>query len=171
MTRLADPRTNLRVAVERDRGCKERGLEFVLVEEAHESPDAGTAPVLVNRLGREISKLGGHHVVDLRKPFVAAVARRHRVLGSFLVVDDDVDGYAGFVWPNYARSVAAIADVVAWRPRNVLVFESHRLSSLTLSSEVNACSKSRPTTIIRERVNWKRWSVSRVAASAIGSTG
>ena len=116
MTGLLDPLADLGVALHGDRAREERHLDLVLVEEAHEAPDAGAAPVLVDRLGAEVAVLGVHGVRDLGEALVAAVAGGLRVLGALLVVDDEVDGHLGLVRPHDLRLVPPVADEVRRGP-------------------------------------------------------
>src|SRR5579884_1481633 len=110
---LPDPGRHLRVAFEGDGSREERGLQAVLVEEVEETEDAGSAPVLVDRLGGEVTMLLAERIADLGEALVALVTRRLRVLGTLLVVDHEADGHPGPARPAHLRLAPAVADEVA----------------------------------------------------------
>jgi hypothetical protein len=65
------------------------------------------------RLGAEVADVRRHRVRVLAPAVVEGVAVGDRVLGAFLVVDDDADDDAGAARPLDPRRGAAVADEVA----------------------------------------------------------
>ena len=55
-----------------------------------------------------------HDIRDLGEALVAPVAGGLRVLGTLLVVDDELDCHVRLVRPDHLRLTAAVADELSW---------------------------------------------------------
>jgi hypothetical protein len=106
----------LRIALEGERGAEDGDAQIALREDAHQTPEARAAAVLVDRLDDEIALSGtkrrAGYLGEIR--LGEAVAVRNRMLGAFLVVHDDLHGDPGVTGPARMRRMRAVADEIAW---------------------------------------------------------
>src|SRR5262249_33848930 len=104
-------------ALESQRAAVNGHRQLALGEQAHDPPEADTAAVLEQALACEVAARHGlAHAVRLGQPDVGmAFAVLHRGLGSFLVVQYEVDGDPRAVRPFWIGRVGAVADKVAAR--------------------------------------------------------
>src|SRR5262249_48537203 len=130
--RAPDPFPNGGVPLKRDGRRVDGYLQVVLVEYPQQPPDAGPAPILVHRLGAEVTKLLRQRVGDLGHPLVAPVAEGLRILRALFVVDNDADRDSRVVRPMHVWWKAPVSDKIAPRPWDVQVVDRHARSKPAL---------------------------------------
>src|SRR5205085_10609652 len=98
---LDDGRRRLGIPLERPGHGKHAHLDAALGEQAHETPEARAAPVLVHRLDLEVAHAAeDRHADDLLEERLGlAVAVQDRALPTLLVVHDDLEREPGAARP------------------------------------------------------------------------
>jgi len=133
-----NPLTDARITLKGNGGCEHGGVDFVFIEQAQQPPNAGSTAIFKHRLGEEIAVFILHAPSgQFGAALVAAVAGRMGIFRTLFDVDDDVEGYGGLIWPNHHRQLCAVADIVAFWPRNVSAIDEFHGVLLIL----NAISK------------------------------
>jgi len=88
----------------------------VFLEQVEQTPHAGAAAVLVERLHAQVAlalqRLGGDHLGEKGLGFLVAV--EDVALATFLVVEHEGQGDAGIARPVRMRRGVAVADQIAW---------------------------------------------------------
>ena len=108
-------RHSLRVAGQRCGDAKHGHRHGAFGEQAMHAPEAGARAVFVNRFHVHVALARPRCGADDfgKERFGRCVAMQNVVLTAFLVVDDELNGDAGVIWPARMRRVAPIADKIA----------------------------------------------------------
>src|SRR5262249_37915010 len=114
VTRLHDGPGRLGMSFERHRDREHADLDLTLREDAHQSPEADAAAVLVHRFDLHVAHaLERRHAWHfLQERFGLLVAVQDRALAALLVVHDDLHREAGPPGPLRIRRMLAVADEV-----------------------------------------------------------
>src|SRR5437588_438275 len=100
------------VSLQGERAREDGGGDVVLVEEANNPPDPDPAPELIHRLLRKLALSRASGIGCFAENLQLLVSVRPVQLGAFLVVDDDIEGQAGLVWPLERRRVLTVSNEV-----------------------------------------------------------
>src|SRR5258708_1812230 len=108
-------RHGLRIARHRHAHRKNRQRQLPLFEQAQQPPKAGSAAVLIERLHAHVACADeGLRTDDLRQECLRGrVAVQHAVLRALLIIEHELQRYAGPARPARMRRIAPVSDQIA----------------------------------------------------------